>query len=239
MEGVRILIVEDETIIAEDLKNKLLGLNYKVSAISYSFDDALSQLEKGGHDLVLLDIQLSDVRDGIDLAQIVRKQYQLPFLFVSSNADRHTISRAKTTQPNGYIVKPFNKRDLYAAIELAMDQPNKKEQEELKSDIQEQDFFFIKEAHRYLQIKKEEIHWLKAEANYTQLKIQDSKHLIRGKLKEVISQLPSSFIRIHKSYAVNLTHVQVVQPNRLQINGEYLPIGESYKNKLLSKIKLF
>lgn len=236
MEKQRILIVEDEVIIAEDLKNHLIQLNYSIFGVAYNVDQALDLLEKGQPDLVIIDVQLSDLRDGIDLAHIIRKEHSAPFIFLTSNADIHTIERATQTQPNGYLVKPFNQRSLYAAIEIALNQPQP------ISDIPEKQtpatHLFLKEPHQYTQIKKEAITWLKADGNYTTIKTLTDRHVVRGKLKEILAQLPQEIIRIHKSYAINLQQAQTVQHSYVKIDGEEIPVGNAYRAQLLEKITL-
>ena len=234
MEQVKILIVEDEVIIAEDLNNKLQEIGYEVCGMAYSYQEATEQLKKATPNLVLIDVQLSELKDGIDLAELIRKEYNLPFLFVTSNADSHTIERAKSTQPSGYVVKPFQKRALYAAIEIAL---NKQLKPTVNSNPQSSNSpLFIKESHQYTQVKKQEIQWLKAEGNYTHIQTENGKHLVRGKLREILDQLSPNFIRIHKSYAVNINSISVVQHSCVSVGDKQIPVGDMYRKTLLEKI---
>jgi DNA-binding NarL/FixJ family response regulator len=116
----KILIVEDEPVIAENVSLYLDNNDFEVSAIAYDSDDALLQLKTNTPDAVILDINLESDKDGIDIAQHINQQYQLPFLFLTSYSDKNTLERAKQVKPSGYIVKPFNERTLLASLEIAI-----------------------------------------------------------------------------------------------------------------------
>ncbi len=118
----RILIVEDEPLIAEDIAADLIDAGYEVAGKAYEVDEALELLKVGGIDAVLLDINLGDEsgKDGIDIAKVIHETYKIPFVFLTSHADKSTIERAKPTSPGGYLLKPFQSRDLMAALEIAL-----------------------------------------------------------------------------------------------------------------------
>ena len=120
MENYRILIVEDEVLIAEDIQFSLVDLGYDVCEICYDSESALDAIYKLRPDMVMLDINIRGSRDGIEIAQIISDQYQLPFIFLSSLSDRNTLERAKKTRPRGYLTKPFKDRDLMTTIEMAI-----------------------------------------------------------------------------------------------------------------------
>lgn len=116
----KILIVEDEPVIAENVSLYLDNNDFEVSAIAYDSDDAIEQLKTHTPDAVILDINLESGKDGIDLAAFINQHYHLPFLFLTSYSDRNTLERAKQVKPAGYIVKPFNERTLLASLEIAI-----------------------------------------------------------------------------------------------------------------------
>lgn len=120
MSEIRVLIIEDNPLIAVDIEQCLNNINFIVSGTAYNFLDALSQLEKNTPDVVLMDINLGDEKDGIDIGKIINEKYFLPFVYLTSNSDRTTIERAKITRPSGYIIKPFDEKDLLAALEIAL-----------------------------------------------------------------------------------------------------------------------
>ena len=116
----KILIVEDEPIISDDIESTLLSNDYDVACKAYSSTQALDMLLSRYPDLVLLDIAIKGDKDGIDIATIIREKYHIPFIFLTSYSDKVTLDRAKPTMPYGYIVKPFKDRDLLTAIEMGM-----------------------------------------------------------------------------------------------------------------------
>lgn len=117
---VRVLIVEDEPLIAEDIATALKNNDFSVSAIVYSKEDALYELKNNPPDLVLLDINLNGAEEGIEIANVINDKYFLPFVYLTSYSDKITLLHAKNTQPTGYIVKPFNDAGLYATLEIAI-----------------------------------------------------------------------------------------------------------------------
>lgn len=115
----KVLIIEDEPLIAEDIAFVLKKNDYHVSGIAYYEEDAYVELEKNP-DLVLLDINLNGIQSGIRIAELINEKYQLPFIYLTSYSDKHTIEKAKHTEPSGYLVKPFSDAGLYSAIEIAL-----------------------------------------------------------------------------------------------------------------------
>ena len=117
---MKILIVEDEPLIAEDIAEILQKNEFVVTNIAYSKEFALSELSTNLPDMALLDINLNNKMDGIEIAQIIQANYQIPFIFITSYSDKNTLEKAKLTEPSGYIVKPFNERTLLASLEIAI-----------------------------------------------------------------------------------------------------------------------
>ena len=116
----KILIVEDEAIIAAEIRSLLKKLGYEVIGKTDNGDKALDLFTNLQPDLVLLDITIKGTLSGIDLAKIIRKKYNFPFIFLTSHSDLNTLNNVKETLPYDYIVKPFTKNDLRSAIELAL-----------------------------------------------------------------------------------------------------------------------
>ncbi|MBL0058699.1 MAG: response regulator [Elusimicrobia bacterium] len=120
MKGTKILIVEDERIVAEDLKRFLMKTGYVVTGIAASGEEAIRNVELQRPDLVLMDIRIQGPQDGIEVAERLYAEYNLPVSFLTAYADSATLDRAKVTMPFGYILKPFETRSLQAVIELAL-----------------------------------------------------------------------------------------------------------------------
>jgi DNA-binding NarL/FixJ family response regulator len=120
MSEIRVLIVEDEPLIAADISACLKKNDYLVTAICYSKEQAERELQHNAPDIALLDINLKTGEEGIGLAILINEKNKIPFVFLTSYSDRQTLQAAKTVSPSGYIVKPFSCGGLYAALEVAM-----------------------------------------------------------------------------------------------------------------------
>src|SRR6476646_859162 len=115
----RILVVEDQRLIAADIENTLKKLGYIVVGNVSSGEDAISKSDQLRPELVLMDVRLRGEMDGIQAAEIIRDRFNMPVVYLTAYADEETILRAKKTTPYGYLVKPFNERELRATIEIA------------------------------------------------------------------------------------------------------------------------
>lgn len=120
MAKASLLIVEDEAIVAADLAGKLSRLGYEISGTTGHGEDAVSHARERQPDLVLMDIKLAGVMDGVEAADIIRREFDLPVIFLTAHSDRATLDRAKLTEPFGYLLKPFDDHGLKTHIEMAL-----------------------------------------------------------------------------------------------------------------------
>lgn len=120
MPKIKILIVEDDAIIAHDIRQCLEALDYQVTSNVYSAEDAYASIENDPPHLIILDINLGKGLDGISIGEKLRDHYNIPFVYLTAFGGNQIIERAKQTQPMGYLIKPFKEKDLYAAIEVAL-----------------------------------------------------------------------------------------------------------------------
>ena len=120
MGKTKILIVEDEVLVAKDLQHTLQNLGYDVSAAVSSGPKAIESVEKEKPDLILMDIVLQGEMDGIETAKQIRSRFNVPVVYLTAHTDQKTVERAKITNPFGYIVKPFDDRQLKAVVEMAI-----------------------------------------------------------------------------------------------------------------------
>jgi len=120
MSEIKILVVEDESIVAMDIKHRAESLGYKVTAITPSGEEALKLVKENPPDLILMDIVLKGKMDGIEAAQRIHDDYDIPVLYLTAYSDEETLKRAKITEPFGYIIKPFEDRELHSSVEIAL-----------------------------------------------------------------------------------------------------------------------
>lgn len=120
MAKIKILIVENETIVAVDLKKKLEEFGYQVPAITSSGEDAIQKAIETQPDLILMDIKLKSAKEGIETASEIRSLMDVPVLYLTTFASNELLECAKLTEPYGYILKPFNERDLRISVEIVL-----------------------------------------------------------------------------------------------------------------------
>ena len=231
MSKVKILVVEDELIIAEDIRMMLEGLGYEVIGTVPDYSEAIELMDKNLPDVVLIDILLAGEKDGISLAETIREEYNLPFIFITSHSDTATVERAKSVHPDGYLVKPFEKKDLYTSIEIAFSNFISKEE----TEIEKEDNFFLKDSifirkdYLLVKIRFDDLKWVKSDGNYLELYCTDEKHLVRSSMKNFVQRLPANrFLQIHKSYLVNLEHIKSIDHRNVRIDDELIPIGRAF-----------
>ncbi len=174
---IRILIVEDNVIIADDMQSMLEEIGYEIVDNVIVYEQAERVLKAEQVDLVLIDIILASDKTGIDLGRHIRENYDIPFIFVTSNSDKATVENAKTVKPNGYLVKPFEQQDLYTSIEIALSnftygtaksssEENMGDEDVPMSNSVLKDSIFVKKQHLYYRIQFGDIQFIKADNVY-------------------------------------------------------------------------
>ncbi|MBN2868302.1 MAG: response regulator [Flavobacteriaceae bacterium] len=241
MDQIKILVVEDEILIADSICDTLTCLGYSTLEPAINYTEAILSLEQELPHIAILDINLSGVKSGIDLAKLLNEKYQIPFIFLTSNADVETVDLAKKVKPQSYLVKPFTQEELFTTIEIALSNFSKsinKTQIET-NNILDKNSLFVKENGMFIKVKFEEILYIKSDHVYVEIILTtEKKHVVRTSLNEILSRLTNEFIRIHRGYIVNYNHIDQMHSNKLLIDGEILPIGKKYKYDILQKIIL-
>ena len=120
MSDVCVLLVEDDNIIAKVAEWRLKNLGYKMCGRASTGGEAMEIIARNKPDIVLMDINIKGDIDGIETAKLIKKDYDIPVVYVTSHSDGPTLERAKETRPDGFIMKPFEDNDLRVAIELAL-----------------------------------------------------------------------------------------------------------------------
>jgi two-component system, LytTR family, response regulator LytT len=240
MSKLKIGIVEDEMIIADNLYHILENIGYEVATIASSYTEAIEMMDKEKPDLMLLDINIKGKKDGIDIAWKIREDYNIPFIFLTANADAATLERAKLTEPPAYLVKPFNKDDLYTSIEICLHNYNKRKAEnKVENNYVIKDSLFIKEGNYFHKVKFADILYLESEHVYVNVHTINKKIMVRSSMQSYLTNFDEKkFYRIHRSFVINLDHIQTINTENIVVNGIELPIGKTFRDDLLSHIKL-
>ncbi len=238
MSKTQILVVEDEIVVADNICDTLNAIGYEALEPVISYSEAIESIESNHPDLVILDIQLSGKKDGIDLAWKIRRDYDIPFIFLTSNADKLTVERAKRVKPPAYLVKPFNKNELFTSIEIALYNYSSTVREE-NAPVIIKDAIFVKLNKSFRKVGFKEILFVKSEHVYIEIVTNTGeKLLVRESLSECIRKLPESFMKVHRSYIANLEHLKAIEGGTLIIGNQEIPIGKNYRDDLLQKLNL-
>ena len=239
MSKVKIVVVEDEVIIADNICEALIDLGYDVAEPAITFSEALTTIEAFKPDLAMLDIRLSGKKDGIDLAQIIMQKYKIPYIFLSSNTDAETLEKVKKVAPSAYLVKPFSKAELYTSIEIALSNFDRNIKDTTEKIVHKQNVLFIKQKQIFIKVKFEEILYIQSDHVYIEIIAADKqKYLVRGSLNDYIHKLNSDFVRVHRGYIINLQHIESVGQDYLTIANQAIPIGKNHKEDFLRRINL-
>jgi two-component system, LytTR family, response regulator LytT len=238
MHPCRILIVENESLVAMDMERMLVQLGYTVVPNVNSYDDAIKQLNSSKPDLVLLDINLNETKTGIDLSLKLQQEYKIPFIYITSHSDKTTMHQALVTKPNGYLLKPFDAEDLYAAIEVALSNFNGQAISHDESAMLCKDALFIKTDKNFVRVDISDICWIESEHNYLYIVSQKGKHIIRSNFKDFQQNVPAAqFIQVHKSYMINLNKVEAFSHTDITINSKEIPLSRMYKDEFFACMK--
>lgn len=251
MSKVKILIVEDEAIVARDIKVCLNKIGYEVLGSYSSGEKALEAIEENQPELILMDIMLKGKMSGIDTSAVVKEKYGIPVVFLTAYADEKTISKAMVTEPYGYIIKLFKEIDLRTSIEMALYKFKKEKEKELNAQnrievlyslgSKSNDFIYVKSNSRLIKVLNADIQYVEALKDYVIIHTKEDKFTIHSTMKDIAKKLPETdFQRIHRSFIVNLKKIKAIElPNLvLEETNLTLPIGGSYKDDLFDKLNL-
>ncbi|MHA6246568.1 LytR/AlgR family response regulator transcription factor [Pontibacter sp. CAU 1760] len=241
----KILISEDEVIIAEDIAASLEEMGYETCAID-SGEDTIDMIRETQPDLVLLDINLRGDADGVDIGSRIKAEFHIPFIYLTAYADRATVDRAKKTEPDAFLVKPFDEKSLRSAIEIALykrdinhKESNGSPHAASKDQEVAADYIFVKVKHRIIKVHYNEILWVEAYDNYSFIVTADQKYLVSSTLKDMEQKLPAqNFVRVHRSYIANLDKIEALEENSVVFAKGDIPIGKSYKKTLMSRFNI-
>jgi len=239
MTKVKILVVEDEILIADNMCDTLNELGYETLESAMNYTEAIATINEELPDIAILDIHLSGRRSGIDIAQQINEKYDFPFIFLTSFSDSETVSEAKKHNPSAFLIKPFSKEELYTSIEIALSNFSKKIGQVIDENLIIKESIFIKEKGAYHKIIFEDILFIKSDHVYMEINMVDKKkYTIRGSLSEVLSKLDDKFIRVHRSFIINTNYLQQIDQSSLKIGNVLIPIGKKYRQTILEKLNI-
>ncbi len=236
---LKILIVEDEMLIAANLALQLENLGYQVCGKVPRGEEALVRARKQKPDLVLMDIQLKGAIDGIQTVQRLQREHDLAVVYLTANDDDAHFERAKATNPFAFLSKPFKKQELQRTIELAANHIGVSEEIESVDQVLDLlgDRIFVRHNDSMVKLMIEDILYIEAERNYCRIYTTGGEYLLVATLKEMEEKLPSGrFLRIHRSFVVNLTLVEEVGTTHVVVIDKLIPMSKAMREEILSRL---
>ncbi|MFK7969992.1 MAG: LytR/AlgR family response regulator transcription factor [Bacteroidia bacterium] len=250
MNKLRVLIVEDEFLIAQDLSMRLEKMGYEIVELLDTASDAISFLQKHEVDICILDINIRGDRDGVELAHQINKTKRIPLIFLTSYNDELTMTRAKDARPSAYMLKPFNDIELHMAIDLAVNNFAAVQQDEPASEVLDEDSssdnlmvlnesIFLKKKDRFQRVKFSDILWIEAQSNYSTVVTKEEKYVLAITLKIVEDRIKTDhFFRVSRSFVVNLQHVEAIEGNTLLVFGKQIAVSKNKKDSLFQRFNI-
>lgn len=251
MEKLNIFIVEDESIVAKDIQNSLTKLGYNVVGTANNGKDAIEKITELMPDLVLMDIMIKGNMTGIEVSEKIRERMHIPVIFLTAYADEGTLSRAKITEPYGYILKPFKEIDLHSTIEMAVYKHQKdaellKERDFLYSlvenkDERSKDILFVKSNSRLVKVYLKDIYFVEALKDYVVIHTEYGRYTVHSTMKDLDKKLGTTeFARVHRSFIARLDKIQSIDNQNviLEKQRKVIPVGGSYREELMHKLNM-
>lgn len=243
---IKILILEDDMLIGENLKLTLERLGYEASEPCRSFAEAKGLLESNhAFDLALLDINISGKETGIDVGKMITEKYKFPFIFLTAYSDTDTVASAAAAAPSAYLTKPVSAAALFSAIQTAINNYKSKtvataENTQILSSV-----FFVKVGSALCKVTWDEVVSIESSKNYALLNSANAampQVPLRGTLTQVLQLVPPQqaqhFIQISRACYVNIQHITQVHKDYVTtVKGEFA-LGDSYRKQLIGKLNV-
>lgn len=235
MEKARVLIVEDNVITAKSIEAMILDHGMEVIAICKSGEEAIQVAEKNIPDIAIMDIKLHGKMSGIETAEALQEIQSTPIIYLSDYTDRATVRKAKDTHPANYLAKPFTEPDLIRAIEIAITNAIA-----LKSKIDnDDDFTFFKTKSVYSKFLYNDIIYIEADRAYCKIHTINNQHTLPMSMAAVANQLNvNRFMKIHRSYIVNIRKVSEFSGNEITVSGHKLPVSDQHRTEVMTRLKI-
>lgn len=212
MKPLKVYILEDEIVTQEILKQILESLNYIVCGMQTRADKALVEINKLLPDLAILDIKVEGEKSGLWLG----KQLNIPIIYLTAFSDSNNVREAMANNPVSYLQKPFNDKDLFIALSMVRQ----------KLKVQKQ--IFIKENNYTIKITLDSILFAKKEDHYLHIHTLNGVKMIRSTVQEFLQKVNNNFIQVHRSYIVNINHIEGFSSKIIKIKDTEIPVTSTY-----------
>ena len=239
MRTIKVLIVEDEMIVAKDISYYLEELGCEVCGLLMEGEQVLSFLDKEVPDIILMDIMLKGKLNGINTVHLIQKHYSIPIIYLTANTDDHSFELAKATKPFAFIEKPFKKKVLKRTVELLIEQISNESESGEEAFILKDRVFVRENNNTMVKINLEDILYIEAERAYCKITTSEKTFLITSSLGNLEEKLSSPFLmRVHRSYLVNLQQIDRIEENTISIDSKIITVSRSYWKDFLNRVKI-
>jgi DNA-binding LytR/AlgR family response regulator len=216
----KVFIVEDISIIRLMLEQCMTENGFEVVGSSPSAEKAWEMIQTINLDLVLLDINLVGVENGIWLGKKINDELKIPFIYITANQDHHSSEEILETNPVGFIVKPINTLQLITTAKIALNLINANNKKQV----------LIQDGLKSINLTIDDIHFLKSEGNYMHIYLESTHFLVRSTMDAFLLKLPEEiFLRTHQRFAFNIQKQFEYKGESIMIKGNELPISAKYK----------
>lgn len=238
MKKIRVLIIEDNSLVAEAIARTLQKYSLDVAEIFSSGEDALKYFNDNEVDLVLMDIMLAGAMDGISTAQSMNDIRAVPIIYLTDHVDKNNVDRAKKTFPANYLSKPFNEADLIRAIDIAFSNATASNKPSGKTSVRD-DVFVRTNSQQYLRIPYREILYLEAARSYCKVVTDQGEYTLCTSMNRVHESFENAdFIRVHRSYVVNSRRITKLDGNVIFLEQKTVDMGKEFRENLMSSLNL-
>lgn len=232
--SLKVLIIEDEIDLAENISEYLTQQGYDVVGIIPTAEDVPDFLAKNDIDLFLVDIMLKGNVKGIDIAAQIREKFpKCGILFTTALSGKSVLDKISDTLYDGYLLKPFSLKSLESTLYL-ISKKLEKPDEPVKAGAK-RNLLPIRDKGKIILLDENDIQFIKAEGLYLRIFTDNKVFLIRELLKTFLPKLnPEKFLRIHKSYLVNLSRVKDINSKECNVNNQLIPIRRGFYKEFLT-----
>ena len=240
---VQVLFISSNSLFSSDIAEWITNIGHNIILSNVEEDEVVALMHAHHIDVALIDIQLAEAVKGIELGLLMNKLFKVPLVLLSSTDDEHIIKQARQVHPCVLLLSPFRDQQIRVAIEMALESRLEKKEEIVKEPLRQKNqrikigadnkILFLKSGNQFKRVQLNDILWLEAEGNYTSIVTRFGTFLYSSVLKNFSEKLPPHlFLRVHRSFIVNINSITGFEENRLLINGKTIPISKNYKKDI-------
>lgn len=233
-------------LLAANTAMQVENMGHRVVGIMPRGEEALAYILEKPPDLILMDIHLNGELDGIETVIEMQKTQDIPVLYLTANADQAHFDRAKETHPYAFVPKPAKRTDLERAIDVVLQRivheqkgnGNAQESDGAGAPFVMRDCIYVRDHDKMVKVCIPDIYYIEADRNYSIIHAKQKRHLLVVTLKDMDQKLPTKyFLRIHRSFIINLMHVDEVATSHIVIDKKAIPVNRAMREELLRRLQ--